>query len=175
MEVAVWNKMYKSSFLKKHNITFDENIWFGEGMLFNIQCLSNTDKVIVGDNLVYHQVFNPNSAMRKFNLNSHYCGIKSMDIQKKYLPKDTTITNAWNYHRRCFNMSILIGILKSNSKEKYKKEYKECIANLRKNIFIPLKVNISIKMKIFYLLSVISPVFAAKIRINREKHFLEKY
>ena len=34
--VAVWNKIYSMPFLKKNNILFDEKIWYGEGMLFNI-------------------------------------------------------------------------------------------------------------------------------------------
>ena len=175
MGVAVWNKMYKKSFLDDNKIRFNEDIWYGEGMLFNIQCLTNTNKVIVGNKLVYHQIFNPNSAMRKFNIESNYCGIKSLDIQKKYLPKNETIINAWKYHKRCFNMSILIGIIKSDTIKKYNKDYKECIKNLKKNIFIPMKVNIPIKKKFYYFVSALNPVLAAKISIKRERELLNNY
>ena len=41
--VAVWNKIYSMPFLKKNNILFDEKIWYGEGMLFNIVCLQFVD------------------------------------------------------------------------------------------------------------------------------------
>lgn len=80
--VAVWNKIYKMSFLRDNDILFDEKIWYGEGMLFNIDCLQFVDRVAVGEKCVYHQVSNPNSAMRKFNVNSNLCGIKSLEIQK---------------------------------------------------------------------------------------------
>ena len=65
--VAVWNKIYSMQFLK-NNILFDEKIWYGEGMLFNIDCLQFVDSIAVGEKSVYHQVSNPNSAMRKFNV-----------------------------------------------------------------------------------------------------------
>ena len=58
--VAVWNKIYSMQFLKKNNIIFDEKIWYGEGMLFNIDCLQFVDSIAVGEKSVYHQVSNPN-------------------------------------------------------------------------------------------------------------------
>lgn len=173
--VAVWNKMYKKDFLDKNNIIFDENIWYGEGMLFNIICLTKTSKVIVGDNLVYHQVFNPKSAMRNFNLKSNYCGIRSLDIQKNYLKDDKKLIDAWYYHRRCFNMSILIGIIKSDTKDVYYEDYIKCIKKLRKDVFIPLKVNIPFKTKLIYIIAAVNPVFVAKWKIKNEKKKLLNY
>ena len=74
--VAVWNKIYSRRLLVDNNISFDPTIWYGEGMLFNIQCLQYVDTVAIGEKSVYHQTFNPDSAMRKFNLKSNLCGIK---------------------------------------------------------------------------------------------------
>ena len=65
INVAVWNKIYKRTLIT--DLKFNNEIWFGEGMLFNMQCLQLVDKVAVGNKKVYHQVTNPNSAMRKFN------------------------------------------------------------------------------------------------------------
>ena len=81
LNVAVWNKIYRKSFLDRYNIRFDESIWFGEGMLFNIVCLQYTDNVVVGYKKVYHQVFNVNSAMRSFNLKGNLCGIRSLELR----------------------------------------------------------------------------------------------
>ena len=95
--VAVWNKIYKMSFLRDNDILFDEKIWYGEGMLFNIDCLQFIDRVAVGEKCVYHQVNNPNSAMRKFNVDSNLCGIKSLEIQKEHWKKSNpAILDAWN-------------------------------------------------------------------------------
>ena len=174
--VAVWNKIYKKEFLDKYNIVFDEEIWYGEGMLFNINCLSKTKKIVVGENILYHQIFNPNSAMRNFNLKSNLCGIKSLEIQKNILNlKNKNILNAWNYHKRCFNYSIMKGILKSDTKQKYYKEYVQCKKNLRKNIDIIIKVRIPFKNKIKHILLAISPFLIINKDIKKEKKLLNQY
>lgn len=59
---AVWNKIYNRNLLEK--LKFNESIWYGEGMLFNLQALQLVDKVVVGNQPIYHQTFNINSAMR---------------------------------------------------------------------------------------------------------------
>lgn len=78
--VAVWNKMYRRSVLEENYIKFNEKIWYGEGMLFNVEFLQHVNSVAVGESAVYHQTFNPDSAMRKFNLKSNLCGIKSREV-----------------------------------------------------------------------------------------------
>ena len=145
--VAVWNKIYKMSFLKDNHILFDEKIWYGEGMLFNIDCLQFVDKVAVGEKSVYHQVSNPNSAMRKFNVESNLCGIRSLEIQKDHWKKSNpAIVDAWNYHRRAFNLSIARGLLKSNMEKEYQELYNSCIHNLRSHLWVSLKVPISLAL-----------------------------
>jgi glycosyltransferases involved in cell wall biogenesis len=170
MNVAVWNKMYKKSFLEKNNIRFNPKIWYGEGMLFNIECLSSTKKIAVGSRKVYYQVYNQNSAMRSFNMESNLCGIRSLELQKKYLDKkNKKLIRAWEYHLRCFNRSILTGIIKTNSKKKYYSQYKECIRGLRRRIFLLFQVDIPLRERMWNIIAFVSPVLAIKIAIAREK------
>ena len=65
------------------------------------------DKVAIGEKSVYHQVSNPNSAMRKFNVKSNLCGIRSLEVQKEHWKKSNKkIESAWEYHYRaikCFS------------------------------------------------------------------------
>lgn len=170
MNVAVWNKMYKKSFLEKNNIRFNPKIWYGEGMLFNIECLSSTKKIAVGSRKVYYQVYNQNSAMRSFNMESNLCGIRSLELQKKYLDKkNKKLKRAWEYHLRCFNRSILTGIIKTNLKKKYYSQYKECIRGLRRRIFLLFQVDIPLRERMWNIIAFVSPVLAIKIAIAREK------
>lgn len=156
--VAVWNKMYRRSVLEENYIKFNEKIWYGEGMLFNVEFLQHVNSVAVGESAVYHQTFNPDSAMRKFNLKSNLCGIKSLELQKEaWIKKNIDIEKAWEYHRYCFNRSIIDGLVRSNMILEYKETYKECVSNLRKNIFLPLKMEKSIKKKIMWCCYFISP------------------
>lgn len=150
--VAVWNKIYKMSFLKDNNIFFDEKVWYGEGMLFNIDCLQVVDNVAIGEKCVYHQVSNPNSAMRKFNVNSNLCGIRSLEIQKTHWRKsNSAIVDAWNYHRQAFNLTIARGLLKNNMEGEYQELYDSCIHNLQSQLWISLKVPIPLREKLTYI------------------------
>lgn len=133
--VAVWNKMYRK-----------------------VEFLQHVNSVAVGESAVYHQTFNPDSAMRKFNLKSNLCGIKSLELQKEaWIKKNIDIEKAWEYHRYCFNRSIIDGLVRSNMILEYNETYKECVSNLRKNIFLPLKMEKSIKKKIMWCCYFISP------------------
>lgn len=167
--VAVWNKIYKTSLLKQYKIIFDESIWYGEGMLFNIDCLQNVKNVAIGEKCVYHQVSNPDSAMRKFNVESNICGIKSLEIQKQHWKiKSKKIESAWKYHRRAFNLSIASGIAKSNIEKNYPELYKECIENLRHSIWVSLKVDIPVKKKLIYIAWALNPMLMVR-RCKRNK------
>lgn len=128
--VAVWNKIYSTSLLKENAICFNDEIWYGEGMLFNIEVLQFCDKVAIGEKSVYHQTANPNSAMRSFNLKSNLCGIRSLELQKeKWKKANDRIEKAWDYHRYCFNRSILDGLVRTNMAKKNKALYNECKSN----------------------------------------------
>lgn len=160
--VAVWNKMYKKKILDENNIVFNTDIWYGEGMLFNIEVLQYVDKVSIGEKSVYHQTFNPDSAMRKFNLESNLCGIKSLELQKKlWIKSNSNLEIAWAYHRYCFNRSIIDGLVRSDMVADNREVYEECVMNLRKNIKLPLRVEKINKKKLAWLGYYISPYMMA--------------
>ena len=172
--VAVWNKIYSMQFLK-NNILFDEKIWYGEGMLFNIDCLQFVDSIAVGEKSVYHQVSNPNSAMRKFNVDSNLCGIRSLEIQKKHWRKSNpAIVDAWNYRRRVFNLSIVRGLLKSDIEQEYQELYDSCMNNLKKQLWISLKVPIPLREKLSYIAWAIIPSFMSKRCKNKVRIKIRK-
>lgn len=161
--VAVWNKIYRRTFLNQNNLRFNPEIWYGEGMLFNIECLQYTDTVALGEKRVYHQVFNPNSAMRNFNLESNYCGIRSMEIQRAlWKKKNDRIERAWKYHYRCFAYSIFSGLVRTGMDAEHKDECCKCKKALREDIMLPIIVDIPIKLKLLYIACAIAPEFVAR-------------
>lgn len=166
--VAVWNKIYKTSLLKDNHISFDESIWYGEGMLFNIDCLQHVDSVAIGEKCVYHQISNPDSAMRKFSVKSNLCGIRSLDIQKEHwTKKNKRIEDAWDYHRRAFNVSIAGGLARCNMENEYPELFAECINNLKKDLWTSLKVDISLKEKLAYIIWALFPGYMIKRKKRR--------
>ena len=143
-------------------------------MLFNIECLQFVDKVSIGELPIYHQTFNPDSAMRKFNLKSNFCGIKSLNLQKKYLQKNNQdIKDAWNYHRYCFNRTIIDGLVRSKSVVENRKIYNKCVFQLRKNIFLPLKMEKNFLKKLVWVCYFFFPYIMAKRRAMKYKKALK--
>lgn len=172
--VAVWNKIYKSDLLKKNQIKFDNEIWYGEGMLFNIECLQFVEKVAIGEKSVYHQTFNPDSAMRSFNLESNLCGIRSLEIQKKLWKKvNKKIENAYEYHMYWFNRTIIDGLVRADMVRSNKEIFNECVRNIRKKIYIPFKVEQSIKRKVSWTAYFFAPMIMAKRAASKYKNTLK--
>lgn len=170
IDVAVWNKMYRADALRACGLRFDPEIWYGEGMLFNIEFLQHADDIAVGCRPVYHQVFNPGSAMRSFNLESNMCGLRSLDVQKsKWLKVTPEIEAAWTYHRYCYNRSIVGGLVRSGIRDNHRDLYNECIDNLRRNASIPMRANIDLGAKLKWILWIISPGLTARVAAKRFK------
>lgn len=171
LNVAVWNKIYKRSLFD--NQKFSENIWFGEGMLFNIECLQSLDKVVIGSKKVYHQVFNPNSAMRKFDLHSNYCGIASLWLQRAKLRKITPdIEEQWEYHLYRFNRTIIDGLVRTGKQVGQKRIVKECIRNIRENIFFAIKCEPRMIQKFVWISYFFFPLTTSKIIAKRHRKYL---
>lgn len=174
--VAVWNKIYRKELLDRHDIKFNPEFWFAEGMTFNINYFQISEKIAVGNKKVYHQTYNPASAVRKFNINSWYCGMRAMEYQKKlWREENDKVLNAWNYHYRQYYFSILKGIYMSNSVSEYAKEIRKCVNELRKNFLIPFKVNISFKKKIKWILITICPKLMVKYQVKKELKNAKEY
>lgn len=144
--VAVWNKIYKKDIIDKYNIKFNTDFWFAEGMTFNIEYFQKCQKIVKCNKKLYHQTPNPESAVRKFNINSWYCGMKAMKYQLKYLdPSDDLIQNAWGFHYYHYYYSILSGIYTNNLKKDFKKDIKNCKKNIKKIIPFCFKLKFPFK------------------------------
>lgn len=63
---AVWSKAYKKQLIIENDISFDEDVFHGEDMLFNLLYCSHCDTVSFVDKSVYQLVSNPWSATKKY-------------------------------------------------------------------------------------------------------------
>ena len=171
--VAVWNKIYETALVKDNNIWFDEKLFYGEGMLFNIECLQTLDSVLICEKKVYHQIYNPNSAMRDFSVSKNLCGVFSLNKQKRIWKTHTkAMEYEWLYHRYRFNQSIIDGLVKKGILSDYYNLYLRCVEDLRKHFLIPLFVEKSIKKKLFWIVYATFPEkMANRAKVRFEKHF----
>lgn len=66
--LSVWNKIYKSEFLKKHGILFNENKSIGEDRFFNIDVMMKSSIISCqNDKLYYYNHNNEMSATKLYN------------------------------------------------------------------------------------------------------------
>lgn len=66
--LSVWNKVYKSEFLKKHGILFNENKSIGEDRFFNIDVMMKSSIISCqNDKLYYYNHNNEMSATKLYN------------------------------------------------------------------------------------------------------------
>lgn len=173
--VAVWNKLYKRKYLDEYNIRFREDIWFGEGMLFNIECLNHTMNVGILNKAIYHQEPNPNSAMRLFKLESYLCGLKSMEIQRSIVESfKPEVMDAWILHNYQYHQTIIDGLTITQRKNEYYDIYKEHVSQLRKGICIPLRLERSYKTKIKWILYYIAPSLTSSLLQKRAETQVKK-
>lgn len=155
--VSVWNKIYSTAFFKDNSLQFDERFWFGEGMLFNIECLQFYDKFVIGEKSFYYQTINPNSAKCTFNLKINFCGFQSLELQKeKCLKVNKSIENSWSYHKYCLDIA-----------EDNIAVYYECRHNIRAQISISLKANYTLKRKLSWVTYAVFPITMAQRAVRK--------
>ena len=167
--VGVCNKIYRRRFLDLHQIRFHTEYWFAEGMTFNIECFCHCEKVAVSMAPLYHITVNSESATRKFNLKSWYCGREAMQYQYGLIKQMSSgVINAWNYHYREYNYSILYLIYRSHEEQTYGEEIRKCVRNLHRNISYPLIVPIGKRSKLKSLFVSFFPKQMAKRDARRQ-------
>jgi glycosyltransferase involved in cell wall biosynthesis len=165
--IAPWNKMIKSSLIKKNKIEFNPNFFNGEGFAFSIECFLNSSKVVVGTKKVYHyRVGDPESGASKFSEKSIISSLNAQEYIREKLYNDKEINKAWNFsnwHTNCDCFNIFIGCnAKNKNLELYNKIYKKC----QKDALCALTAPVNLQQKLRGILFKINPVLAAKI-INK--------
>ncbi|MDR1493196.1 MAG: glycosyltransferase [Planctomycetaceae bacterium] len=66
---GICGKLWRSDFLKKHNLTFDENLHFGEDALFYQQHLVLAEKISIVPEVLYHYQARENSLTTGYGKN----------------------------------------------------------------------------------------------------------
>lgn len=177
IEGFVFNKLYNLSLIKKNNILFDSEIKVGEDLLFNIRYLQYINSVYVSEQAVYHYTINELSVTNSTKIGKKFDS-KSLTILEAYnkiidlIPND--LVKAKNDAEAQFanNASNILRIIYL-SQDKHK--LNKIAAKLRKIIikkfkYILLTNIFDIKVKMKYIINIISPNFTALVwKISRFK------
>lgn len=162
--ISSWNKMYSKRLLDRYNIRFKENLSYGEGFQFVINCFIHSNIVASGKRMLYcYRVDNNNSVMTNFKEKLVYGSFESLDNIKKLVSTYTELKPAIDYaywHTSCDCLNTIIGCeVKEEQTDLYEKLYRQC----REYALKAIKSPISRKEKLKAILYFISPGLAANI------------
>ena len=172
--IGVYCKIFKTEFLNKNKIRFNENIFIGEGFNFNTYSFQRANNVVFGNKKVYYyRRNNPTSATTLYSEKKWDNAIFAINnIKKDFIIKTKKINTSWNFafwHTTCdaFNFMVMAKAEKEN-KKKYKK-YKKIV---RFKSYYSFLINIPFREKIRALLFFIYPrIVPFLINIRNRKHF----
>lgn len=168
MPIGPWNKIYKVSMLRKNNLTFSTP-WSGEGLYFASMAAQYSNQVGVGHKKVYnYRLNNAGSGLTNYNVVMGINALYNIKYIGETLVIDTPkLRNAVKWHTwKNYNFLLKL-IIATKSKNKYNKEYKECLWKIRTmlpSVFIKSEVSVYEKIRMLYM--GILPVFYAKRSIR---------
>lgn len=150
MEIGPWNKMYSRKLLLDNNITFSVP-WSGEGLYFAVMAAQFANKVGVGHRKIYnYRLNNTNSGLTNYNVQMGINALYNINNIREHLCIDSRkVHNAVKWHIWKNYQFLLFLIIVTHNEEKYAREYKECLINIRTMLpQVIIKSDLPIKSKL---------------------------
>lgn len=171
MEIGPWSKMISKELIDNNKISFDENLFGGEGYLFSIDVFVCSDYVSVGYKGVYnYRVDNYNSEMSKFRVRTYNSSLRAVKImEKRYAKKSEKLKKAIKYAYWRVYVSFLNSMIASSSMKKNPEIYRELVLNCRKYAWVSFGAMVPLKRKIKDMLYFLSPTLVAKVNVLKNK------
>jgi glycosyltransferase involved in cell wall biosynthesis len=162
--VGCWNKMYKLDFLKKNNIKFQKELFFGEGLRFITDVSQRVNNICVGNRKVYYYRLNNSSCTAVHDVRKAKASLNALNsIENNLLLKDKNVKKALLCHY-WINNFLAIRFMKRNKLNYEQNVYREnCIKYIRKNIHHVLLSDTKIKIKVSSIIIIIFPNTFAKL------------
>ncbi len=168
--ISPCNKLISMELIEKYGIRFDENLRFGEGFNFSLDCFQRAKTVVVGNRKIYnYRVDNPQSVMTKFSIEMVDGSFAAQERIKKHLVEpNKDILRACkyaNWHTCC---DLLMAMIGCKVTKKFVKRYKKVKGIARRDALCAFGAPVPLKDKVKGILFFISPVITSRI-INRTR------
>ena len=170
MPVGPWNKIYSTKLLKDNDITFSVK-WSGEGLYFASVAAQHANHVGVGHRKVYnYRLNNMESGLTHYNVVMGINALENIKLIKKTLYINTfRLRNACNWHIWNNYIFLLKLIVATDSVEKNKEMYRDCIRNIRWRCLGALLLSeltfVSVRTRLSMMLDSLFPVRRVKRRL----------
>lgn len=170
--VGCWNKMFRRSFLNDNKLRFSTSLFYGEGLYFIIKSAQLSNRVTVGNRMVYfYRRNNESSATTKYNIEKYHNGEIALDIiRKELLVKDEEVMLMMALHKSMF----CIGALSQTYAHCLQTKYKDDCNHWKSVIkgYLPKIISsnhISMYRKLLLLGGVLFPNIVCKLDMWRRK------
>lgn len=170
--VGCWNKIYRREFLQENNLRFNEDLFYGEGLLFITTAAQLSQHTGVGNRKVYYYRRNNEvSATTQFNIEKLHSGERALDeIERNLLINSNKVRSMLNFHRAQYSLGAIVRIQGSQERHKYRSDYKRWLKHLRKNSLQFLRSkDLSTYRKLLLIGGCISPWLMMKLDLIRRQ------
>lgn len=184
---VLWNKLFKTNIIKKHDICFNKNISLGEDILFIVDYISFCKSFYLLAEPLYYYRNNPNSITKKYYENYYELQKYLYDKISFYLSNANSITqNRFNTMKIDMVITSLIYVLNNSPKKNLKNELSKIVKDTylekidfnekkfniqQKFVFVSIKLNnvkaLLIYLKLKLLIQNKLPLFYSIIRVNK--------
>ena len=150
MFLVIWDKAYKTSFIKEHNIKFAPNK-IGEDQLFSISSIFSTNKILYVDIPFYHYRMRFGSSLNKVS-DENFCVFENIKLLKDFL----VTNNLYEEYKSSFEKYLSTALcwnyanIPPASSEKYLDKCRELLSPKDYELFLnKVKGKLSILERIF--------------------------
>ena len=126
----LWNKIYRTDFLKKHDVNFNIYMRYSEDELFNLQCLLLTNRLVLLPEIGYLYMCRDSDSVsskhiKQFKENRELALSYRMEVLRKIGVAEKRITDIWNEGYYLLGYFCLCNLFKKGCplSFKEKKEY----------------------------------------------------
>ena len=96
LRMQAWAKVYRTAFLKKYNLRFNENLSYSEDSEFVIRVLLKTRRIMIADSLFYQYHSGTDSAMRGFTEGRIEKYVRALNAAEKDIePENAVVKRAF--------------------------------------------------------------------------------
>lgn len=174
--VGCWNKMFRMDFLKKNNLVFSTNLFYGEGLNFITTASQIANCICVGNKKVYYyRRNNESSATTKFDIQKIYNGEKSLNtIKNNMLFTSKKVDTMFNLHLATYYLGAIVRLKTNNLVSKYKLDYKKWRKIVLLKFFqLLFKRTVSLYRKTMLIIGAICPGILVYLDKKRRKKITE--
>jgi len=173
-----WNKMYRTSVIKKYNLRFNEQIAVCEDLLFFIEYTMHVKKVSYNPASMYHYLLHEDSTINSRDIGNYFSEsalteLQAYKLMEKIVPDDLKKIHEIMLTRQTWTnsyLSRLIFAAPNQTDLKLTEQYKKMRAFQKKNALYFLKyAKYDLSHKTLFILNIISPRLVRFLDMKRKR------